>query len=151
MKYNTPPKVVARRGITLVELTVVIFVLLALTTVVFVGSRAWKRGSDRAACVLNLRNVQVATRSYQNMYVYREGSQPDLRYGTRDIARHLVEGSYINHELFDRMKRVRPCPGGGFYECGTPDVFPPQGQLYLQCSLSKSERHGFEPESVKNW
>ena len=78
MKNNLPPKVVSRSGITLIELTVVIVVLLSLIAVVAIGSRAWRRSSDRAACVMNTRNCQVATRSYQNLYGYYFGGQPRM-------------------------------------------------------------------------
>jgi type II secretory pathway pseudopilin PulG len=55
------------KGMTLLELTVVILVLLALIGILFVGGRAWKKGSDRAASTLQIRNVQQAVRSYANM------------------------------------------------------------------------------------
>lgn len=54
-------------GMTLIELTVVILVLLTLIAVITIGATAWKRGSDRAACILNIRNVQQAVRGHQNM------------------------------------------------------------------------------------
>jgi type II secretory pathway pseudopilin PulG len=55
------------KGMTLLELTVVILVLLSLISILFVGARAWKKGSDRAANIMVVRNVQQAVRSYQNM------------------------------------------------------------------------------------
>ncbi|MBC7981098.1 MAG: prepilin-type N-terminal cleavage/methylation domain-containing protein, partial [Armatimonadetes bacterium] len=39
----------AKSGMTLLELTVVILVLLSLISILFIGARAWKKGSDRAA------------------------------------------------------------------------------------------------------
>ncbi len=36
-----------KSGMTLLELTVVILVLLSLIGILFIGARAWKRGSDR--------------------------------------------------------------------------------------------------------
>ena len=62
------------KGMTLLELTVVILVLLSLISILFVGARAWKKGSDRAANVMIVRNVQQAVRSYQNMNNVTEGS-----------------------------------------------------------------------------
>jgi type II secretory pathway pseudopilin PulG len=53
---------------TLLELTVVILVLLSLVAILFVGARAWKKGSDRAANVLNLRNIQQAVRGHENVH-----------------------------------------------------------------------------------
>ena len=54
-------------GMTLLELTVVILVLLSLISILFVGARAWKKGSDRSANIMNVRNVQQAARGYENM------------------------------------------------------------------------------------
>jgi prepilin-type N-terminal cleavage/methylation domain-containing protein len=56
-----------KSGMTLLELTVVILVLLSLISILFVGARAWKKGSDRSANIMNLRNSQQAMRGYQNM------------------------------------------------------------------------------------
>ncbi|NNC88131.1 MAG: prepilin-type N-terminal cleavage/methylation domain-containing protein [Akkermansiaceae bacterium] len=63
----------AKPGMTLIELTVVILVLLSLISILFVGARAWKRGSDRAASILEIRNVQQAVRSFQNINNYNPG------------------------------------------------------------------------------
>lgn len=65
LTHKTPIK--AKSGMTLLELTVVILVLLSLISILFIGARAWKRGSDRAASILMIRNVQQAVRSHANM------------------------------------------------------------------------------------
>jgi len=51
----------------LIELTVVILVLLTLIGVLFIGANIYKRGADRAACILNIRNIQQAVRANQNL------------------------------------------------------------------------------------
>jgi prepilin-type N-terminal cleavage/methylation domain-containing protein len=56
-----------KSGMTLLELTVVILVLLSLISILFIGARAWKKGSDRAASILTIRNTQQAVRSFANM------------------------------------------------------------------------------------
>jgi prepilin-type N-terminal cleavage/methylation domain-containing protein len=66
MKFTTSVK--RKSGMTLLELTVVILVLLSLISILFVGARAWKKGSDRAANIMNIRNCNQAVRGYQNMY-----------------------------------------------------------------------------------
>ncbi len=66
MKLNTP-KLNRKAGMTLLELTVVILVLLSLISILFIGARAWKKGSDRAANILNIRNVQQAVRAHTNV------------------------------------------------------------------------------------
>jgi type II secretory pathway pseudopilin PulG len=136
---------------TLLELTVVVVVMLAMIAVIAIGSRAWKRASDRSACVMNLRNLQVATRSYQNIYGYDFGGQPQLQYGTHDISRHLLEKGYISQNLHDQAKGSRPCAGGGTYHSAAPDFFPMPGQLYMNCSLSAAEDHEPEPSTAADW
>ena len=60
MTNNLSPRVVNRRGMTLLEITIVLCVLLGLLSIIFIGAKAWKNGSDRAGCVLTLRSVQMA-------------------------------------------------------------------------------------------
>jgi type II secretory pathway pseudopilin PulG len=67
MKLTNTHNLKAKSGMTLLELTVVILVLLSLISVLFIGARAWKKGSDRAASVLAIRGAQVAVRSYANL------------------------------------------------------------------------------------
>ena len=67
MKLNNIQAVNRKAGMTLLELTVVILVLLSLISILFIGARAWKKGSDRSACIINIRNVQQACRGLINM------------------------------------------------------------------------------------
>ena len=151
MKISPPvlPSVTRARGMTLVELTVMIAVLLGMAAVLFIGARAWKRGSDRAGCVVNIRNVQMAVRSYQNVYGYAPGSSPAPEYGTQDIARHLFEKSFIVNGLFAAMEGSKPCPGGGTYQAPARNLFPLPGELFMECSLVGSEKHG--PQEHGDW
>jgi len=149
MTNNSPPRVVCRRGLTLLELTVVITILLALVSILFVGSRAWKRGSDRASCVMTLHSVQVAIRSYQNIYGYSPGGHPYAENGTQNIAEHLYAKGYFEAQLYQQTRGAAQCPGGGTYSCPIPDLFPQQGDLYMTCSLAGSESH--TPTSHADW
>ena len=149
MTNNLPPRVVRHRGLSLLELTVVIAILLALVSIMFVGARAWKRGSDRAACVLTLRNVQVATRSYQNLYGYNYGGRPYADRGTQDIVEHLHNKGYIEEATYQQSRGNTPCAAGGNYTCPVPDIFPPEGELYMHCSLSESDKH--VPSTHHDW
>ena len=141
MTNNSSPRVVRHRGLTLLELTVVITILLALVSILFIGSRAWKRGSDRAGCVLTLRNVQFAARSYQNMYGFNYGGRPAAENGTQDIAEHLFAKGYIEEKIYRQTRGITPCQAGGTYSCPVPDIFPREGELYMECSLSGSDGH----------
>lgn len=67
MKLTNTQTMKRKSGMTLLELTVVILVLLSLISILFIGARAWKKGSDRAANILNIRNVQQAVRAHANV------------------------------------------------------------------------------------
>ena len=121
------------KGLTLIELTVVILVLLALISVLFIGGRAWKRGSDRAGCIMNIRNAQQAVRSYQNLRGLNDGA-------TYDFAVDVVgPGNFI--ETYPN------CPGYGSY---TPSpTIPNLGTLAITCSLAGSQDH--VPDDYSGW
>ena len=149
MTNNASPRMVRHRGLTLLELSVVVTVLLLMISLLFIGSRAWRRGSDRSTCVMTLRNVQVATRAYQNMYGYSYGGQPSAENGTQDIGELLFAKGYIEAKLYHQTRGTDFCPAGGTYSCPVPDVFPDPGQLYMQCNLSSSDQH--TPASHADW
>jgi len=141
MKTASPRRRMDRPGLTLLELSVVLAVLLAMTTVLMIGARAWSRGSDRAACVMNIRNVQMSVRSYQNLYGFSAGTMPRAEAGSQSIADHLLTKGYIDNSIHDMLKGKTTCPGGGTYELPHEDVFPAHGDLYTSCSLAAKQLH----------
>lgn len=121
-----------RRGMTLIEVTLVISVLLTLTSVLFMGSIAYKRGSDRAQCIQNIASVQKAVRSYGNLVGKGPGET------VTDLKNKVIGG--------DKMVPFEPtCPSGGLYNYAG-DVLPLTSHLYLDCDLP-----GHEPKSSKGW
>lgn len=110
---------------TLIELTIVVLTLITLTGILFVSSRAWKRGADRAACIANIHNVQLVTRSYQNLH--------DLEFG----APLDVEAMLVGPENF--LPSLADCPAGGTYSYA--DTLPPVGYPVVNCTLSGGEKH----------
>lgn len=124
---------------TLLEITVVILVLLSLIGVLFIGARAWKRGSDRAICIIQIQSVQKGVRSYANLYGFGDGdSAPDLKNKVIGIGR-FVEANPI-------------CPTKGTYSFGAtygPNTIPLVGELYMQCTLASTAAH--EPPSHADW
>ena len=74
MKLNNTHNMKRKSGMTLLELTVVILVLLSLISILFVGARAWKKGSDRSANIMNIRNCQQAMRGEENMKTLAKGA-----------------------------------------------------------------------------
>lgn len=121
------------KGMTLLELTVVILVLLSLISILFIGARAWKKGSDKAGCIMNIRNVQQAVRSWQNM---NAKNVSDAFVLTDDI---------VGSGLF--VETPPACPGAGTYAFET--TVPEVGTLVMTCSLSASESH--VPASILGW
>ncbi|QTN33214.1 hypothetical protein HZ994_13125 [Akkermansiaceae bacterium] len=124
---------------TLLELTVVILVLLSLISILFVGAQAWKRGSDRTLCIINIQNVQKGVRSFSNMYGYSPGQN--------------VAGLQMRVVGLGRFVEKTPtCPSSGNYTYGGAfgiDTIPPVGELYLGCSLSSSGGH--IPSDYADW
>jgi type II secretory pathway pseudopilin PulG len=149
MNLTPSPKGRRMSGLTLLEMTVVIAVLLSLITSLFIGANAWKRGSDRSTCLLNQRNIQLAVRSYQNLYGYNYGGRPYAEAGTQDIGTHLHQKGYIGDKLAELDLGTTTCPGGGTYSRLTPDMFPLNGQLYVTCSLSAAQNH--QPQNHADW
>lgn len=119
-------------GLTLIEVTLVIAVLLGLISVLFIGVAAYKKGSDRAKCILNISTVQKAVRSYANMY-----EQP--------IAATIANADYMGPGKFIETTPV--CPQAGTYTFGT--VIPASGTAMLNCSLAGTDLH--VPSSLAGW
>ncbi len=126
-------------GMTLLELTVVILVLLSLIAILFIGARAWRRGSDRALCIMQIQAVQKGVRSYANLYGFANGeTAPGLQ------AHVIGLGRFV--------ETTPNCPGGGTYSYGATsgnNVVPPLGEIYLQCSLAGSSEH--DPLNHTDW
>lgn len=120
---------------TLLEMTVVILVLLSLIGILFVGAQAWKNGSDRTLCIMNLQNVQKGVRSYSNLY----GVEPGM----------TVVGLQTKVIGLGRFVEATPkCPHGGIYTYGG-DTVPVVGLLYMNCSLESSGDH--KPAVMTDW
>lgn len=121
-------------GFSLAELTLVIAVLLGLITILFLGVSAYKEGSNRAMCILNMSHVQKAIRSYQNLYQRETGDSMTL---------DLIAGP-------GKLLHSAPvCPSGGNYD-GSLTTIPAPGVRYLFCSLGSGEQ-GHAPNNTTGW
>ena len=119
MKLTNTLSMKRKSGMTLLELTVVILVLLSLISILFIGARAWKKGSDRSANILNIRNVQQAVRGHQNTKELADGAGlvgADLWTTSTNPGGYLAEPK-------------APNASGGTYVFGT--VVPVAGTLYI--------------------
>ena len=137
MKLTQTPPTKRKSGMTLLELTVVILVLLSLISILFIGARAWKKGADRAGCILNIRNFQQATRSYANLHQLNPGDTCPV-----------LSGVIIGSGLF--MEKAPTCPGAGTYSGSGATTVPAVGTVQLTCSLSASpDSHA--PSKTEEW
>jgi len=134
-----PWKAACLPGITLLEMTVVIFFMIALVSILFLGAQAWKRGSDRALCIIQIQHMQKGVRSYANLYGFIPGSNaPGLQSKIIGLGR-FVEATPV-------------CPGSGTYTFGQTygvDTIPPLGEVYMECSLSGTQQHA--PNASPDW
>jgi len=137
MKTKTIAK--SKKGMTLLELTVVILVLLSLISILFIGARAWKKGSDRAGCLMNIRNVQQAIRSYGNMQALNPGATIP---GSKTASQVLIGSG-----LF--MENAPTCPGAGTYSGLDGTTIPNVGSVLLSCSFSDGPAHA--PTNTGDW
>jgi len=116
----------SKSGMTLLELTVVILVLLSLISILFIGARAWKKGSDRAASILQIRNVQQAVRSYANMNGKNAGETV-----TTLQADIFGAGKFIEN---DPTAGTHPAGTSVTYGIAAPTIIPAVGTLYMTAS-----------------
>jgi prepilin-type N-terminal cleavage/methylation domain-containing protein len=123
MKLTNTRSMKRKSGMTLLELTVVILVLLSLISILFIGARAWKKGSDRAGCILNIRSVQQGVRSYANMSGLNPGDTV-----TAWKAKVVGTGLFVEKEPV--------CPGAGTYTFAADTAIPAIGTLAATCSLA---------------
>jgi prepilin-type N-terminal cleavage/methylation domain-containing protein len=126
MKLTNTQSMKAKSGMTLLELTVVILVLLSLISILFIGARAWKKGSDRSASILTIRNVQQAVRSFANMNGVAEG-------GTVALTDIFGTGKFMQN---NPTAGSHPGGAGLSYTISAPTVVPAVGTLYLTVSGS---------------
>ncbi len=131
MKLNNLKK---KAGLTLIEVTLVIAVLLGLISVLFIGVSAYKEGSNRSKCILNISNVQKAVRSYQNLY-------------EKAVGDALVQATLAGSGKL--LETVPTCPSSGTYTwLGT---VPAVGTAYLTCSKAAVADGDHKPTTTAGW
>lgn len=159
MKLTNTQNVNRKSGMTLLELTVVILVLLSLISILFIGARAWKKGSDRAANILNVRNVQQAARAHANV---RGLATPTTGVGPALPSTDLIgAGLYLNSvtppsnpysvTAYDYLETVPPV-GGLYVENAALTSTVPGEYFYNSAAGSASSGTGSElTEKTGDW
>ncbi len=139
MKLNTYVK--GKAGMTLIELTIVILVLLTLISVLFIGAKAYKDGADNATCILNQEQVQKAIRSHQNMNAKNDGDT----FTKTDIFGDENDSSKVGILAFP----TEPTDPDTAYTENGSGIYPAVGSPYITCATTKGEVHA--PESFQGW
>jgi hypothetical protein len=70
-----------------------------------------------------------------------EGMSPREHAGSQDIIEHLYLHEFVGEGDYQLLKGERNCPGNGQYLVDSPTVFPPQGVLFMRCSLAETRKH----------
>ena len=122
-------------GLTLIEVTLVIAVLLGLISVLFLGATAYKKGADRAQCLVNSASVQKAVRSYANIYQLNVGDP--LIHTTQLIG----SGNMFESEPV--------CPEYGAYLWETE--VPAVGTPYIDCWDPNNSPEYHYPQNTLGW
>lgn len=114
---------------TLIEITLVIAILLSLIAILFLGVSAYKKGADRAKCVLQMSTVEKLVISHGNMF----GINPGLA---------LANGLIVSEGY---MPALPTCPDSGVY--AFTDTMPSGATgsaPYTTCS-NANPLHLFDP------
>lgn len=138
MKQNPAHRFIHRKaGMTITELAVIILVLLSLISILLVSARGWKRGSDRACCIINVRNCQQAIRAYANVTQLAPGAA-------------IPNGGTRGSVVMDYVLKSPVCPGGGKYDGIELTTIPPEGVVLMECSFGDGTENHLPP-SHQEW
>lgn len=157
MKTHQPKFSKSHSGMTLLEITVVILVMLSLISALFMGANAWKKGSDRSFAILLIRNAQQGVRSHLNIEnVADEPAFPDLAVHVFGQNKYVPNGYLANgNPKPDGELPDHPRQGLSFgFAQGDSDIIPPFGELYV-CTggVSSVNDYSFNPKpsDYSNW
>jgi len=124
-----------RKGVTLIELTVVILVLLTLISILFIGARAWQAGARRAQCILNQRNVQQAMRSMENLDELVRDSTASGTTGSPVTIDSGTSNSDLVSRGFLSRQPVNPDAADGITYAPSGTTIPAEDTVLMQCSF----------------
>ncbi|MFO1484243.1 MAG: type II secretion system protein [Verrucomicrobiaceae bacterium] len=126
-----------RSGMTLIEISLVIALLLGLIAVVFLGLGSYRQGADKAKCKMQLAAVQKAVRSGANMQ--------NLNIGGALVAADVFGAGLL-------LENEPVCPSGGAYTwVGT---VPAVGTPYGNCDFAgtgPTSTHVLAASDTSDW
>ena len=133
-----------KKGLTLIEMTVVIVGLLTLISISISVAQAWKGSANRAQCITNLRTFQKGVRSYILLNEGRDNNITTNSNGTWTLNSITPLNDFfpVNNET-----STITCPANGVYDFTRP--IPAIGEVWVSCSLEASRSH--IPSNSGNW
>ncbi|MCF6314202.1 MAG: type II secretion system GspH family protein [Verrucomicrobiales bacterium] len=130
-----------QKGMTLIEITLVIAILLSLIAILFLGINAYKKGADRSKCILTMASVEKLVISHGNMY-----DVPPLPTGSTSDAASALPVSILTEVQYAYLAQPPVCPTNpanytftGFMPNGEADSDP-----YTSCGQA-APPHPFRP------
>ncbi|NWK54878.1 type II secretion system protein [Verrucomicrobiaceae bacterium N1E253] len=128
MKLTTKAKANLKPGMTLIELTVVIIVLLTLISVLFFAGTAYIKSSNRTACLANQTTFQKAIRGYASLKQIEAGK------AVVDGAGIAVGWDTLTTDGFIGDTAAMSCPTAKtLYVLDAAITNPPQGAQVVVC------------------
>lgn len=124
-------------GVTLIEISLIIALLMGLLAVIFLGIGSYKKGSDRATCRMQLAAAQKAVRSQANL---------------QNLA---IGATFPTSEAFGPGKALEnepSCPSGGIYTW--TESIPLVGSSYGSCDFADADgvtSHILATTDMKDW
>lgn len=136
----------SKKGFTIVEMTLVLAIILGLAGLLFLGLTAYKNGSDKTQCVLQLATVQKSVRSAENLDTLAPETVLTATGATGNAD--LVTEGYLSATV------PLSCPRDG-----TPYTYlgtvPDTGVAYATCvtygSLAGNLAHAPTASQLANW
>jgi type II secretory pathway pseudopilin PulG len=134
---NTRSRRFHAAGMTLIEISLVIALLLGLIAVVFLGIGSYRKGSDKAKCKMQLAAAQKAIRSqanFQNLNIGAVFTDTDA-FGPGKALENAPE-----------------CPSGGAYTW--LGVIPTIGEPFGSCDFTDTDGvtdHTLVAATIKDW
>jgi len=137
MKLVKEKKAQVDQGMTLIELTVVIIVLLTLISVMFFVGTAYIKASNRTACLTNQSYIQKAMRGFESLEQLSEGAS----FKWSDLKADGYLGDPLTMECPSNKKKYLVADDG---------LIPPRGERVAPC-LDDEYKDDHVPEEVVQW
>ena len=137
-------------GMTLIELTVVIIVLLTLISVLFFAGTAYIQASNRTACLTNQATIQKAMRGYSTLNQLNTAADaiPNTATAPADNSVAAVDGATINWTTIKTagfiggLPSTMKCPTDKTSGYTAATAVPKIGELVAKCpNLTKVPDH----------